>query len=144
MNKLLYLINTQEMIKFMGIFYKCIIETYLQYADSKTAQMDFKQFVCFCKDHELYPEKQFVCFCKDHELYPELAPKSTLFNIFHSLSLTKDEAPQLPLNQSRIQLSKSIIVSGTCQQNKIEYIDENLFVEILTILTMYNNTENIL
>jgi len=129
MNKLLYLINTQEMIKFMGIFYKCIIETYLQYADSKTAQMDFKQF---------------VCFCKDHELYPELAPKSTLFNIFHSLSLTKDEAPQLPLNQSRIQLSKSIIVSGTCQQNKIEYIDENLFVEILTILTMYNNTENIL
>jgi len=73
--KLIYLVNTPEVVSFMGKLYNVLAgEVYQVYTDKKG-------MITFDK---------FLEFARDHDIFPRLVPKSVINTIFQSLAMLNE------------------------------------------------------
>lgn len=75
LSKLIYLVNTPVIVRFMGRLFQVLAgEVYQVYADKKG----------------LINFDQFLEFAKDHDIFPKLVPKSVINTVFQSLAFLNE------------------------------------------------------
>lgn len=75
LSKLIYLVNTPVIVRFMGRLFQVLAgEVFQVYADKKG----------------LINFDQFLEFAKDHDIFPKLVPKSVINTVFQSLAFLNE------------------------------------------------------
>lgn len=116
----------------MGELFCALSDIYPRYCDANSNQMTFDQFLSFCRDHDVFP---YIC------------SKPSIYRIFHALSMMNEALqPNKSVISTRKQLDQfNISVMSprgqqVTQSKFSEKIDENLFVEALTLCAFYDES----
>lgn len=122
-SKLVNLVNSKGIVDFMGELFYALTETYARYIDSNQSMMRFEQF---------------IDFTRDFDIFPKLMSKASLYRIFKALALMNDAmSPKKELKN--LTMNSFASLSPKNQQLKAfknELIDENLFIEALTLCAL--------
>jgi hypothetical protein len=118
----------------MGELFYALNEIYPRYIDPGQTMMKFEQF---------------LNFTRDHDIFPKLCSKAALHRIFHSLALMSEAmSPSRELLTTRSNLEQNSVSvmsphgQALTQSLRRELIDENLFVEALTLCAFFTNEPN--
>ncbi|OMJ92851.1 hypothetical protein SteCoe_4300 [Stentor coeruleus] len=112
--------KAEEVIEALGLVHRSLLYYYKAYANPNL-MMNFPSF---------------IRFCKDFEIFPEIASKSKLLRVFHTLSGVSTEGLDVSMQSiSRTSIDEVPELAQEC-------IDDKLFVEALAILSADINYED--
>lgn len=112
--------KAEEVIEALGLVHRSLLYYYKAYANPNL-MMNFPSF---------------IRFCKDFEIFPEIASKSKLLRIFHTLSGVSTEGLDVSMQSiSRTSIDEAPELAQEC-------IDDKLFVEALAIISAEINYED--
>ena len=129
LSKLIAVANTRVLVDFMSVLFPVVTEdVFMKYAG-------INQTLNF---------EGFVNFTRDHDIFPEMLSKAALFRIFHSLSNFSEAInPSVSTRSIRKEMSALDISSmspralHTLSSSQGNTIDQNLFVEAITLIALY-------
>ena len=112
--------KSEDVIEALGIVHRSILYYFKAYA-GVNMQMNFYNF---------------IRFCKDFEIFPDVMSKTKLLRIFHTLSGVSSESLDASAHSvSRISIEEAPEIIE-------EFIDDNLFVEALALISAEINYED--